>query len=203
MIDLKKFKTVHFKEDSLPYDIKAIDDNYVVTSRVLNIDEDNSLLENKVDMNVYLDIKEAFENLKDSPVYSIIDLKNNVRASDNLIFGTIDYFDEDSCLECLKKLNNGDIGLSKRTSIPLNINIEKTIEENCKNLSYNECIELSLGVKWKTSECNEGKICWCRIIEPEIPMTSKEDEQIYIAGSGCIPQEYAEHIVKLHNESLK
>lgn len=203
MINLKKFNTVYFKEDSLPYEIKAIDDNYVVVSRTLDFDEDYSILENKVEMSAYLNIDEAFNDLKDSPIYSIIDLKNSVRGSDNLVFGIIDYFDKDSCLECLKKLNNGGIGLSKRTTIPLNIDIRKTIEENSKNLSYEECIELSLGVRWKTSNCSEGKICWCRIIEPEISIISKDDEEIYIAGSGCIPQKYAEHIVKIHNENLK
>ena len=32
----------------------------------------------------------------------------------------------------------------------------------------------------------------------------KDDDgnEIYIAGSGCVPKDYAEHIVKLHNASL-
>jgi hypothetical protein len=29
-----------------------------------------------------------------------------------------------------------------------------------------------------------------------------KDSKIYIAGSGCVPTIYAEHIVKLHNASL-
>ena len=72
-----------------------------------------------------------------------------------------------------------------------------------KNLSYLEAQELSMTVEWKTKFCGEGKICWCRIIEPKNEIVDKDDNEIYIAGSGCVPTIYAEHIVKLHNESLK
>jgi hypothetical protein len=68
---------------------------------------------------------------------------------------------------------------------------------------YQEAQELSLKVEWKTTLCLEGEKCWCRIIEPLEPIFYDEDETLYIAGSGCIPTIYAEHIVKLHNQSLK
>ena len=69
-------------------------------------------------------------------------------------------------------------------------------------LSYEEATALSLKTKWKVTPCNSGEECWCRLIVPETEIEDKDGNEIYIAGSGCIPKVYAEHIVKLHNESL-
>lgn len=69
-------------------------------------------------------------------------------------------------------------------------------------LSYEEATALCLKTKWKITPCNSGEQCWCRIIVPETEIEDKDGNEIYIAGSGCVPKVYAEHIVKLHNESL-
>jgi hypothetical protein len=70
-------------------------------------------------------------------------------------------------------------------------------------MNYKEGIEKSLTVKWKVSLCQNGKGCWCRIIEPKSEIKVGKDEKIYIVNSGSLPKEHAEHIVKLHNKSLK
>lgn len=70
-------------------------------------------------------------------------------------------------------------------------------------LSYQEVQALSLTVEWKTSTCSQGEECWCRIIEPTEKIIDKDGEEIYIARSGSIDTIYAEHIVDLHNNSLK
>jgi hypothetical protein len=57
----------------------------------------------------------------------ILDFKNNVRASDNYIFGMYDYFDSVSCQEAIKDLESGDAELSERTKIVLNIDCERTL----------------------------------------------------------------------------
>jgi len=67
-------------------------------------------------------------------------------------------------------------------------------------MEYHEAVEKSKTVKWKTSPCFTGEECWCRIIEPVEKIEDKDGNEIYIAGSGSINKEYAEHIVKLHNE---
>jgi len=69
-------------------------------------------------------------------------------------------------------------------------------------LKYKDAQNLSLTVKWKTTPCQSGESCWCRIIEPEQELKDKDGNEIYIVGSGSIPKIYAEHIVKLHNASL-
>ena len=39
-------------------------------------------------------------------------------------------------------------------------------------------------------------------LTPEQEIKDDDGNDIYIAGSGCVPKDYAEHIVKLHNTSL-
>lgn len=70
-------------------------------------------------------------------------------------------------------------------------------------MTYKEAQEKALSVRWKTSICFSGEECWCKVIEPEEPIKDNHGEDIYIVPSGSISKEYAEHIVKLHNNSLK
>ena len=70
-------------------------------------------------------------------------------------------------------------------------------------MNYAESIQHSLTVRWKTEPCFSGEDCWCRVITPEEKIEDDEGNEVYIAGSGCVPKLYAEHIVKLHNESLE
>ncbi len=71
-------------------------------------------------------------------------------------------------------------------------------------MNFEEAKKLSLEVEWKTTPCNSGEKCWCRIIEPVVPILYDDEiEEIYIVHSGSISEEYAEHIVKLHNEFVK
>ncbi len=69
-------------------------------------------------------------------------------------------------------------------------------------MNYQEAIQYSLTVKWKTTLCPSGVSCWCRVIETEEELKDDDGNEIYIAASGCVPTDYAEHIVKLHNASL-
>lgn len=76
------------------------------------------------------------------------------------------------------------------------------MSESVNGLTYKEAQERSLNVRWKTTCCPQGEVCWCRIIEPEEKITDKDGEEIYIAASGCVPTIYAEKIVQLHNDNL-
>ena len=69
-------------------------------------------------------------------------------------------------------------------------------------MTHKEAKELSMKSRWKTTPCGQEK-CWCLMIEPETPIKYDEVEEYYIAGSGCIAKEEAEHIVKLHNQALQ
>jgi hypothetical protein len=86
----------------------------------------------------------------------------------------------------------------KRISIFFeNINLNRVV------MTYDEAEELALTVRWKTSVCNQGEKCWCRMIEPEEQITDDDGNEIFIVHSACVPKTYAEHIVQLHNKSLE
>lgn len=70
-------------------------------------------------------------------------------------------------------------------------------------MDYKEAQEYSLTKEWKISLCNQGKDCWCRMIEPKEEIVDDDGNEIFIAPSGSISKLYAEHIVELHNKSLK
>lgn len=69
-------------------------------------------------------------------------------------------------------------------------------------MNYKEAEEYLLTVRWKTSSCFQED-CWCKVIEPEEKIEDDHGNEIYIASAGSIPKIYAEHIVKLHNDSLQ
>lgn len=71
--------------------------------------------------------------------------------------------------------------------------------------NFNEAFEYSKTIKWKIETCTAGEICWCRMIAFEEKITYKErdsTEDLYICGSGCLPKEYVEYIVDLHNKNI-
>ena len=74
-------------------------------------------------------------------------------------------------------------------------------------MTYQEVQQKSLQVEWETVPCHQGEDCWCRMIKPATPIIYNEDDAIsdehYICGSGSLDKKTAEHIVKVHNESLK
>lgn len=69
-------------------------------------------------------------------------------------------------------------------------------------LSFDEATAYSLTVPWKVSLCPQGESCWCRIIEPVEEIKDMDNNDIYIAASGCIPTVYAQYLVNLHNQHL-
>jgi hypothetical protein len=74
-------------------------------------------------------------------------------------------------------------------------------------MNYEEAIQKSLTVKWKVDTCSQGEQCWCRVIKCEEPLMFKEKEYLdedeyYIVGTGDLNKETAEHIVKIHNQTI-
>ena len=58
-----------------------------------------------------------------------------------------------------------------------------------------------LEVKWKVSDCGHAD-CWCGIIEPEEKIIDENNFEVTVIDAGSINKEIADHIVKLHNDSL-
>jgi hypothetical protein len=75
--------------------------------------------------------------------------------------------------------------------------------------NYEEAKKYSLTILWKIDVCNVGENCWCRLILPteqifykyKIGEEEKTEELESISGS--IHKETAEHLVELHNKSIR
>lgn len=80
-------------------------------------------------------------------------------------------------------------------------------------MTYSEAIKELYNRPWKVSTCGERESCWCRIIESVEPIVyqvnkSEEDEDTFeliseVIPMGFISSDFAEHVVKLHNEFLE
>ena len=56
--------------------------------------------------------------------YFIVDLERQLRGPDNLVFTIYDYGTEEGCQKALKALQSGDLEVSRRRSLPLDIDVE-------------------------------------------------------------------------------
>lgn len=86
---------VYIPNEKRPYRVKARDERYIICT------------------------KPCF----DTVLYFIIDLVDKWRAPDDRVF-CFGYETDDDCQERLKQLQTGEIGLSVRRGIPLDIDIE-------------------------------------------------------------------------------
>lgn len=128
---LNQFDKIYFVNESLPYEIKALNDRYAVCVRGLNKEHDHDLLSFKVEMQAYLTIESAYEALKDAPVYCLVDFWERLRAPDN--YGCkFDYETQSGCNEALSELMSGEVELSRRNKTHLQIDETRTRYANLK-----------------------------------------------------------------------
>lgn len=106
--------SIFFIGERLPYKVMAVSKRYAVVSRKLNKQEDADLLKHEVKMGAYSSFNDAYKHCKNSPVYSLLDFQENVKAPDNLILGIYDYFDLSDCQEAIRQLEAGTMALSSR-----------------------------------------------------------------------------------------
>lgn len=120
-MELKVDQKVYFEGENLPYNIMAASDRYAIASRNIDLSEDASLLEQEVEMGAFLTIEEAYEYYKSDAVYSILDLKKNIRGADNWIFGRYDYLNHSDCEKAILDLTSGDVEISRRNACDIRI----------------------------------------------------------------------------------
>lgn len=88
---------VYIPNHKRPFRVKARDDRYIICTKPFNA--------------------------RHTVIYFIVDLADKWRAPDNLIF-CLGYETDEDCQERLRQLQNGEIELSRRRGIPLDIDIE-------------------------------------------------------------------------------
>lgn len=80
-----------------PYTVRCRDDRYIICTKPMN--------------------------LCHTVLYFIIDLKNKWRAPDNMVF-CCGYETDEQCLERLRELQSGEIELSLRRGVELDVDVE-------------------------------------------------------------------------------
>ena len=88
---------IYIPTDKRPYTVTARDNRYIICTKPFN--------------------------LKHTVLYFIIDLKDKWRAPDDRVFCS-GYDTDEQCQEQLKKLQSGEIKLSWRRGVPLDIEVE-------------------------------------------------------------------------------
>lgn len=117
---------VYFTNEKLPFNVMAISERYAVVSRKLHRREDADLLHHQVETSAFCSFTEALDYHKESPIYSLLDFQEKVKAPDNLVFGNFDYFNEKDCKKAIKDLEKGEMELSHRSRVKLSIDWGRT-----------------------------------------------------------------------------
>lgn len=120
-------KDIYFGLERLPYKVMALSDRYAICVRRFNRKDDAHLLHQCVSLGAYMSFTEAYNDNKNSPVYTIVDFEDGVRAPDDLIFPAIDYFDKKACEEAIQMLHSKKLSLSKRNKTVLIIDKDRTL----------------------------------------------------------------------------
>jgi len=125
---LKEGQKVFFIGEGIPMELIARTENYGCVIRSLDINEDFELLSYKVESGAYLDCESALEDLKDSPVYSLLDFKEEKKAPSNMLFAGdfYDFWSKRGCKKACIDLERGKHELSRRNGCDLVIDWERT-----------------------------------------------------------------------------
>jgi hypothetical protein len=126
---LKAGQKLFFKGEGIPMELIARTKRYAVVVRSLDIEEDYDLIYFQVERGAYFDTKSAYEDLKDEPVYSLIDFKEGKKAPSNMVFCMYDFFSKKDCEKAVADLEKGEHELSTRHGAELNIDWDRTLED--------------------------------------------------------------------------
>ena len=121
---------IYFKGEKLPMELIARSKRYAVVVRALDIEEDYDLIYFEVERGAYFNTEEAFNAIKENPVYSLIDFQEEKRAPSNLVFNPWDFWSKEDCVECINELDKGSHQLSTRHGAELSIDWERTEKSN-------------------------------------------------------------------------
>lgn len=92
---------IKFQEEKLSYKVVAKDDRYMVCIKPFNV--------------------------KKTYLYTMVDLLEKIRGTDGFVFQIFDYQKEQDAKQYIEMLKTGEIQISKRNRIPLNISWQKFV----------------------------------------------------------------------------
>jgi len=82
---------VYFKSEKASYTVKAFDGRYAICTKPYNF--------------------------KRTVMYTIVDFKEDIRSTNDLVFNIYDYKVQDDINKCLRDIKSGELKLSKRNSV--------------------------------------------------------------------------------------
>jgi hypothetical protein len=126
---LNQGQEVYFIGEKAPMILNEINENYAICTRSIHRRHDADILKDKVEMGGYCTFTEAYNDLKDSLIYSILDFKNNIKGPHNSWgYGIEKKTLKKDAKEILKALESNEIEISRRNSCQLNIDWEMTLK---------------------------------------------------------------------------
>lgn len=99
---------IKFKDEKLPYKVRARSDRYMVCTREIDLDEDADLLG-----------KYPKDKLKEMCIYTIVDKQADKRSTTNRIFEFTDFTKDKECGKLMLELIRGEVELSRRNAVDL------------------------------------------------------------------------------------
>jgi len=117
----RRSEKIFFKEDKHIFKIMAQNERYKICVRKLNRRTDADLLWNEVGMWAFTSFTNAYNFLRKHPIYTIVDIEEQIRWSDNYVFWDINYFKKSDCIKLLNRLIKWECEISHRNRIILNI----------------------------------------------------------------------------------
>lgn len=128
---LKDGQKIYFIGQNMPMELIARTENYACVIRSLDIKEDFELLFHEVKVGAYRDCESALEDLKDAPVYSLLDFREEKKAPSNMLFAgdLYDFWSKRGCKKACIDLERGKHELSRRHGCDLQIDWERTNNE--------------------------------------------------------------------------
>lgn len=124
--DLKPQDKIYFFAEAQPMTIRAINERYAVCTRYLDIDDDFELIWHEVERGAYPDVQTAYETIKVTPIYSLLDFEKMKKAPSDRLFNPFDYRLQEDCEKCLRELASGAHSLSRRRGVDLLIDWQRT-----------------------------------------------------------------------------
>jgi len=162
-------KTITFKDTDEVFSIMAEDKRYIIASRPYTVSENKKerikwtenlseflsdcLPEESISLTTEFIQNNGRPEVaidRDTFCYTIIDLQEQIRSSDNYSC-KFDYDKKEECIKALAELNSGTMELSRRNKVELQIKQPHTIK------ICNECCE-RMDFPYQDCYCNSGKI---------------------------------------------
>ncbi len=117
-MEYKQGQKIYFEGEKRPYKIRACDDRFLICTKPYNF-------------------------RKNTVLYTIVDLKENIRGTDGYSLGPYDYYEQADCEAFLKELQEGE-RIRERNKIAFN-QPDGIIEDiGAGHISYRNRIELKI-----------------------------------------------------------